>query len=154
MRRIVLFITAVLLLAGCSQYRRISVNDVAVGSFRFNGTSSASIVLTARVDNPTGHTVSLEEVDAVLLREGKSFVNLTLEGPVSAAPASESKVSIPVLASVLDPVAIITAGLNLKSWDMQDFTVDGRIVVSSDGRAKKTLKLNNVPLQDIVGSLK
>lgn len=45
-------------------------------------------MLIADVDNPTMHTISVEEVDAVLLREGKEFVRFTLEGTPSAGPGT------------------------------------------------------------------
>lgn len=150
MRRIVLILSVILILAGCSDYRQISINDVTVGSFRFNGTSSATIVLVAKVDNPTGHAVSLEEIDAVVLREGKDFIGLSLEEKASAAPFSSSEISIPVRASVLDPVAIITAGLDFESWDLDNFVVDGKIVLASGGGMKKTLSLKKVPLKQLM----
>lgn len=154
MRRIVLIFSVILMLAGCSGYRQISVDDVTVGSFRFNGTSSATIVLVAKVGNPTRHAVYLEEIDAVVLREGKNFIGLSLEEKVSAAPFSSSEVRIPVRASVLDPVAIITAGLDFDSWDLDNFVVDGKIVLSSGGGMKKTLSLKKVPMKKIMEEMK
>ena len=76
MRRIVLLLSTLLLLTGCAEYRQISVDNVTVGSFRFNGTSSATIVLKALIDNPTGHTITLDTLDAVLFRDGKDFGKL------------------------------------------------------------------------------
>lgn len=155
MRRIVLLLAAVvLLLSGCTDYRQIRIDGVTPGSFRFNGTSSATVELKVQVDNPTAHTVSVESVDAVLLREGREFVRFSLEDKVSAAPSTESTVSLPVRASVLDPVGIISAGLDFKSWRLEDFVVDGSVVLSLDGKMKKTVRLRKVPLKDIVNALK
>ena len=61
--------------AGCAEYRQISVENVALAGFRFNGTSSATIELEADVYNPTPHVIFLDEVDAVLFREGKEFAS-------------------------------------------------------------------------------
>lgn len=154
MRRIVLLLAVVALMTGCTDYRQISVDGVALESFRFNGTSSATIVLIADVDNPTMHTISVEEVDAVLLREGKEFVRFTLEGTPSAGPETDGPVRIPVLASVLDPISIITAGLDLKSWDVDGLTVDGKMVLCSDGKVRKTVRFRKTPVKDIVNSIK
>lgn len=154
MRRIVLLLAAVVMISGCADYRQISVDGVALESFRFNGTSSATIVLVAQVDNPTMHTVSLEEVDAVLLKEGKEFVRFTLDGTPSARPETDGPVRIPVLASVLDPISIITAGLDLKSWNQDDLTVEGKMVLCSDGKFKKTIRFRNTPVKDIVNNIK
>ena len=155
MRRIVLLLAAaVLLLSGCTDYRQIRIDGVTPGSFRFNGTSSATIELKVQVDNPTARTISVESVDAVLLREGKEFVRFTLQEAVHAAPGTESDVLLPVNASVLDPVAIITAGLNFSSWNLDDYIVNGRMTMSADGKMRKTVKLREVPLKDIVNSIK
>lgn len=154
MKRIVLLLSALLMLAGCAEYRQITVDEVTVGSFRFTGTSSASIVLNATVNNPTRHTISIETVDAILMREGKDFIKFSLDGRPSAAPDTVSTVSIPVKASALDPISIITAGLNLKSWKLEDLMVNGKIVLVTDGGARKTMRLKNVPLSDIVDRLK
>ena len=154
MRRIILLLPALLLLAGCTGYRQVSVGQVALGSLRFNGTSSATIVLEATVNNPTEHVIAIESADAVLLRDGREFVRLTLDGTSSAQPGTVSKVRIPVKASVLDPIAIITAGLDLRSWELDDYKVDGKIVLSADGSRKKTLKLNKVPLENIINSVR
>ena len=155
MRRIVLLLAAVvLLLSGCTDYRQIRIDGVTPGSFRFNGTSSATVELKVQVDNPTARTVSVESVDAVLLREGREFVRFSLEDKVSAAPRTKSTVSLPVRASVLDPVGIISAGLDFKSWRLEDFVVDGSVVLSLDGKMKKTVRLRKVPLKDIVNALK
>ena len=149
-----LLLAASLLLAGCAGYSEIRVEEVRLGSFRFNGTSSATIGLEATVDNPTRYTIALEEVDAVLLRGGKDFARFSLEGKPSVAPRSTSGVSIPVKASVLDPVGIITSGLDFGSWALDDFAVSGKAVFSADGGMKKTVRMKNVPLKEIVESIK
>ncbi|HIZ85408.1 MAG TPA: LEA type 2 family protein [Candidatus Coprenecus stercoravium] len=154
MRRIVFFAVAVMLLAGCADYRQLRVDDVSIGSLRFNGTSSAVVELKAGVYNPTKYEVSVRELDALLLKEGKEFARFSLEDIPSVAADTQGVVSIPVRASVLDPIAIISSGLNFGSWDMDDFTVDGKIVIAFNGGMKKTVRLNNVPVRDIIQAVK
>ena len=105
---------------------QISVENVALAGFRFNGTSSATIELEADVYNPTPHVIFLDEVDAVLFREGKEFARFALEDKPSVAADTNSKVRIPVRASVSDPISIISAGLNLSSWNLDDLVESGR----------------------------
>ena len=154
MRRIVLLLVAALMAAGCAEYRQISVDSVTLAGFRFNGTSSATIDLDADVCNPTAHVVSIDEVDAVLFREGKEFARFTLEDTPSAPADTCSKVRIPVRASVSDPISIISAGLNLSSWNLDDLVVDGRIVVKSDAGYKKTFRMKKTPVKDILRMIK
>ena len=154
MRRFVLLLAAAVLLAGCAGYNEIRVEEAGLRSFRFNGTSSATIEINAVVNNPTRYSIAVETVDAVLFRTGKDFVRFSLEDVPSAAPGSVSTVVIPVRASVLDPVGIITAGLDFRSWRIDDFTVSGKVVFSADGRMKKTVRLRKVPLKDIAEKVK
>ena len=98
--------------------------------------------------------IFLDEVDAVLFREGKEFARFALEDKPSAAADTGSKVRIPVRASVSDPISIISAGLNLSSWNLDDLVVDGRIVVKSDAGYKKTFRMKKTPVKDILRMIK
>ena len=154
MRRFVLLLAAALLVAGCAEYKQIKVDSVSIGSFRFNGTSSAVIELAADVDNPTRHTLYVESVDAVLLREGREFVLFSLQDTVSSGAGTRDVVMIPVKASVVDPISIITSGLDFSTWDMNLFTVEGKVVLKTDSGVKKTLRLRNVQLRELVNMFK
>ena len=149
-----LLLMAALMAAGCAEYRQISVENVALAGFRFNGTSSATIELEADVYNPTPHVIFLDEVDAVLFREGREFARFTLEDTPSAPADTLSKVRIPVRASVMDPISIISAGLNFNSWNLDNLVVDGRIVLRSDAGYKKTLRMKKTPVKDILKMIK
>lgn len=154
MNRFVFFLIAVVLFAGCTDYRQIKVDNVRLERFEFKGTSSALITLKADVANPTGRTLSLETLEATLLRDGKEFAYFTLEDVPSAGPRSDSEILVPVKASVADPIAIIAAGLDMDSWDLDAFVVDGKLVIKSDGGVKKTVRLRKTPLRKLVESFK
>ena len=149
-----LLLMAALMAAGCAEYRQISVENVVLAGFRFNGTSSATIELEADVYNPTPHVIFLDEVDAVLFREGREFARFALEDTPSAAADTLSKVRIPVRASVMDPISIISAGLNFNSWNLDDLVVDGRIVLRSDAGYKKAFRMKKTPVKDILKMIK
>lgn len=151
MRKIIPLLLAVFLLAaGCTDYRKISVEDVSVSSFRFKSTSTAEIVLDVLVDNPTRRTVSLETGDLVLYKEGKDFVLFELDGVPSAPPETRGVVKFLVRARVVDPLAAIAAGLNFRTWHKEDFTLNGKIMVKMEGAGKKTVRLKNIPLERVI----
>lgn len=153
MRRFVYLFIAAVLLAGCKEYRQISIDNVTVAGFNFQSTSSATVKIKAEVCNPTGRSLSLESVDAVLLREGKDFVYFTLEGTPSVAQDTCSTVIVPVKAKAADPISIITAGLNFSSWNLDDYIVNGKLVFRY-GSMKKTVRIKNIPLKELVNSFK
>lgn len=149
MRRIVYAFFAVVLLAGCSGYRQISIDNVAFSGLSFRSTSSAVIKLSADVCNPTDRPLSLESVDAVLLREGKDFVYFTLDGTPSVAQDTCSTVAFSLNAVAADPISILTAGLNFSSWDAGDYMVDGRLTVRY-GNMKKVFRVKKMPLEKFI----
>lgn len=151
MKKIIpLLLLVFLLSAGCTDYRKISVDDVSVSSFRFNSTSSAEITLDILVDNPTRRAVSLEVGDVVLYKEGKDFVLFELDGVPSAPPETKGAVTCLLRARVVDPLAAIAAGLNFRTWHKEDFTLSGKVVVKMEGAGKKTVKLKNIPLDRVI----
>lgn len=154
MRRFVLLISAVLVLGACSDYRKVSVGDVSIAEFRFNGTSSATVKVNAEVDNPTRHNFWVDNMDAVLIKEGRDFASFALEGKPEVGPDTVCVVGIPIRVSVLDPIAVITAGLNLESWNLDEFVVNGKITVRSDCGLKKTIRLNKVPLGALLNAIR
>lgn len=154
MRRFILLLAAVLMFAGCAEYRQISVDNVSLAGFRFHGTSSATIEIQAEVENPTAHAISVQNVDAVLLRNGREFARFSLEEVPVAAPDTLSVVTVPLRATVSDPISIITAGLDFSSWDLDDFTVNGKITVRSDAGYKKTFRMKKTPARDLLKMIK
>ncbi len=154
MKRIVfLFIIFTFLLTGCTQYKKIEIENVTLKSFKFKGTSSAQIVGLITVDNPTKYTIALDEMEAALLKEGKTFITFELVETSSVAPFSEAKVEVKIDAKVADPLAIITTGLDFNNWNKEDFTLNGKLTISSNGKSKKTVKMKNIPLEKVLGYL-
>ncbi len=154
MKRILFVVMAAVLAAGCSGYRQVRVDDLALGGFEFKGTSSAVIRIDAKVSNPSRHALSLESVDAVLVKEGKDFIAFSLDGCPSAAPCSDTTVVIPIRASVVDPIAIISSGLDFRSWDQDQFLIEGKAVVKADNGIKKTLRFRRMPLKEFLDLIK
>lgn len=140
--------------SGCTDYRKISVDNVSLSSFRFRNTTSAEIVVSAEVDNPTKREISMTMGDAVLVKEGKDFVYFDLEGAPSVSPETKETVELKVNARVLDPLAAVAAGLNFRTWRKEDYTVRGKIVIRLEGAGKKTIKLKDVPLEDLINHIR
>lgn len=153
MRKFVYFFIAVVLLAGCTEYRQISMDNMAVAGFSLSSTSSAAIKFKVDICNPTDRSLSLESLDAVLLREGKDFVYFSLEGRPSVAMDTCCTVAVHVKATAADPISILTAGLDFSSWNLEDYVVDGKLVFRL-GNMKKTVRVKKVPLEEFIKSFR
>lgn len=154
MKRFTGLLLSVVLLWGCSDYRRIEVGNITLDSVRFINTATAAISLKADVKNPAKKAVVLENFDAVLFKEGKEFAQFCLADTSVAAPGENLAVPVKVEAKVLDHIALISTGLNLKSWNLDNFTVSGKFTVKMDGVPKKRIKFRNRPLKSIFGIIK
>ncbi len=153
-RIILLFIIFTTLLTGCTQYKKLDIHTVYLKSFKFQGTSSASIIGVIKMDNPTKYSIELQDMEAELLKEGKVFATFDLVETSSIAPFTEDRVDVKVEAKVVDPLAIITTGLDFNKWTTEDFSINGKIVITSNGKSKKTIKLRNVPLDKVLSFIK
>lgn len=143
-----------LTVCSCNDYRKIAVGDVSLRSFRLKSTSSAEIGLVADVDNQSRHTLLCESAEGTITKEGKKFADFTLL-EMSKAPAGErSKVNLRLAVKVVDPLALIASGLDLKTWREEEFAVDAKIVIRKEGGGKRTIKLKNVPAAKIIGYIK
>ena len=138
------------MLAGCTDYRQIKVGGIGLAGFDFTGTSSAVLKVKAEVDNPTGKPLMLESVDAVLVKDGRDFAMFTLSEPVTSESYSDSVIVVPVKVSVVDPIAIIASGLDFSSWDLDELTVNGKMVFRYGKSVKKTLSLHKKPVRDLI----
>lgn len=154
MKRFIWLLLFTFLLWGCNDYRQIEVEHITLNSMRFVNTTTAAINLEADVKNPTKRAVSLENLNAVLFKEGKKFAKFCLTDNFVATPGENIAVPINIEAKVLDHIALISTGLNLKSWNLDNFTVSGKFTVKMDGVPKKRIKFKNKPLKSILGIIK
>ena len=148
MRNLVLLAGLLVAISSCQNYRDIVVADFQLDGFQFKNTTSAQLNVSALVDNPTRATLSIMEGEAVIKKEGKDFIVLTIPQTYSVAPVSD------IEASVLNPIEIIATGLNFASWNLKQFTVDGKITVKSNKGFKKVFRLKDEPLEDVLKALK
>lgn len=154
MRNLVLLVGLLVAISSCQNYRDIVVADFQLDGFQFKNTTSAQLNVSALVDNPTRATLSIIEGEAVIKKEGKDFIVLTIPQTYSVAPVSKQRVLIDIEASVLNPIEIIATGLNFASWNLKQFTVDGKITVKSNKGFKKVFRLKDEPLEDVLKALK
>ena len=153
-RKTVLLMGLVIAISSCENYKDIAVADFQLDGFQFKNTTSAQISVSAMVDNPTRTTLSIVAAEAVIKKQGRDFIELEIPKTYSVGPQTKQRLSVDIEASVLNPIEIIATGLNFASWDLEQFTVDGKITVKSDKGFKKVFRLNDEPLGEVLGVIK
>lgn len=154
MKRFIRFILLIFLLSGCHNYNKIEVGNITVSSIEFKNTTTMSIDLAAHVNNPVDKNLVIESFDAVLYNEGKAFASFTLVGNPIAEANKRTVVPIEIEARAIDHIAIISMGLNYKSWNIDAMTVTGKLVLKFEDGGKRTIKVKNKSLKSIMRAVK
>ncbi len=152
----IIFLVIILssLLTGCTQYRQLELGDITFRSLNFKNTTSIEITCDIEVKNPSKYVISVDKLDAALYKEDMIFAEFDLVDVPVIPAKSEEKVSVTLRATVSDPLALITTGLDFDNWNMEDFTIDGKIVLASDGKYKKVINLNHIPLDVVISYIR
>ena len=152
---ILVLLAAASILASCANYKQIRIEDVNVGKLKMVALNAAQVNVDIEVFNPTKATFELVGVDLAVLKEGAEFAKITqIEGEkVLIAPGDPSKAILALRAEITDPMQMLAGGLNPKNWDLDLFRANGELWVKK-GKLVKKIKIENVPIKDIVDFLK
>lgn len=154
MKKIALWSLAVLMvLSSCNPLKSLDVRNIAISEFRMESSTKASIILKVKVENDAQHTITLSSMEGSLKKDMDLFATAVLKEEVVVPPMGQSDVMIPVDITLCDPMSLLSLGLNVKKWNLDEFFVNGKIVVLKNGRAKKTYKLKNKSLKSLVSYL-
>lgn len=149
----IIMIALASLLCGCKGYREIEVKDVNLERFRLVSASKINLDIDADVYNPTKAEFTVSDIQGVVYRDDVPFANIALLKEV-AVPAFHNKgVLLKCQVELLDPMAVLVMGLNVKSWNMKEFRMKLKVTVKKGGM-RKTFKVNDIPLDRLVKKIK
>ncbi len=137
----------VLLVSSCANYEKIEVNDVSIESIKLG--AKTTVVLNIEVNNPTGQKFRVKSFEGELLRNGKPFADVLLvnEPVVPARTVTDVPVNLEVV--LRNPFDALSMGINLKSLDINQFTVNAKGVVKG-GLARPKVDVKGIPLKSVV----
>ncbi len=138
---------------GCAKIREVKITDLSLKRFELLSTSAAIMEIQYNVDNPSGRTFILSAADGMLKKNGLNFAQATL---MQADTVSARGVTVGVIKfkiDVLDPLALLSMGLNLSKWDYKDLKVDARATIKSPGRGKRVIKYKDIPVENLAKRL-
>ena len=149
-RTLPLAIIIALLTTACTNYKNIEVRSVKLNSFKLVSTSRASIELEYIIDNPTGAAIILSSGEGIITKKGLDFAQLEVQKPDTLPPRTVKNGKLVVNAVLLDPMSLLSMGLNISSWKAEDFHVNTKMVFRTTSGYKKTLRHKNIPLKDLI----
>ncbi len=152
---ILVAVSMCLFLTGCTKMQVPVLKDVKVASFRMKGLVSAELGLVLEVDNPNSRSVSVEKlVGSLRYENGGPVAEFVLQNPPLSAPAaSASSLNAVLLVTLTDPLALLTAGNDIRNLDMDAFLIDADVSAALGGMKKK-YRLDGYPARNVASYLK
>ncbi len=152
MKRGLLFLFILLLISSCHPYKKLNLSSIKLTSVELKSTSKVSFVLTAEVENENEKAISLEDFNGVLFHENNEFALVDLKEPVSVMAGEKASIDISLEAKLIDPLSLLSMGLNIETWDIDDFRVSSKATLRAEKGRKKTLRIKNMPLEKLINS--
>ena len=152
-RYIALFVVIILVgCTSCTNYRQINIMSVEVKDFKLNTTSRATVTLKAYIDNPLSKEISLLYLGGKLYKDQAHFADIEFDD-LSIEPNSKGEVFVDVTIDLIDPLALLSSGLDISKWDKDTFRVDGKAMLKSEPGGKRSFKFKNVTFNQIIERL-
>lgn len=153
-RLTLLFLFALMVISGCTNYKSVNVESVNLSGFRMENSTKATISFNLKVDNPLHTSITLESFDGILRKDYERFATFSLDEPTTIAPDTEAVVAVTMVVSLCDPMSLLSMGLNIKSWKADAFTVDGKIVLKNGSGVKRAMKVKDIQLNKMIKTFK
>lgn len=137
-------------MSSCTNYQNIDIQQVKLKKINLQSTSNAVVEMEVVVANPANTNIYLNSFDGFLTRNGVNFAQIRL---LSSDTAKARTISAPVVAfqvELLDPLTLLSMGLNISTWELSDFNINARVQVRTSSGARKQLKFKNIPLKQFI----
>lgn len=142
-----------LLVTSCTNFNELDIKSVKLQKFNLVNTSRADVSFEFLVDNPTNSSLIITSAEGFITKKGVNFAQIGLLKADTISPRSVSNGVFAFQLVLLDPISLLSMGLNISSWRVQDFNLDASITIKTSSGHKKTLKLKEVPLDHLVNRL-
>jgi len=138
-----------LLFTSCTKLGQVQIKEVNVKSVKLINTSSAEVEVEFIVHNPTNKDLFLCNAEGVLKRGAVNFATVSLIrcDTVVANRISVNRLSLRL--NMVDPLSLLSMGLNMSQWKFSDFKVDARAVIRPSKGTRRVIKIKDMPLEDL-----
>lgn len=131
------------IVTSCASYKNITIEDVRGSGVKPSSGGKMVIDLEARVNNPTCRKVHLKKLELDVFRNGSLFATLNTPNTVTVPRKSNDFQPIPIELRLRNILATL---MTLDNMNINDFTVEGEIKVSSFPMYK-TIKIPRQSIQ-------
>lgn len=152
-REIPVFIVVAMVLQSCINLSSVDVNSVSLSSFKLVNTSRADLTFEYTAENSTASPLVIASADGFIKKKGVNFAQMALLQPDTIPAGSVKKGTLNVRFDLLDPISLLSMGLNISSWRAEDFNIDARVMLRSGEKRKRVIKVKEIPLENLINKL-
>ena len=118
--------------------------------FTLLSTSALQINIGYNVSNPSNRDLILEKADGIVKKDGVEFALLTLIEADTVKAAAQQHYSATFKLELLDPLSLLSMGLDPSKWQIEEFRVDASSFIKSSSGVRKCIKFKELPLNSII----
>ncbi len=154
-RYVILLFLAVFCLSGCAELKKIK--EIEVDNFRVeavspNGLRGLTVNFVVEVDNPASQ-LSFSDVTGTLERSGKVLGRVEVD-PFTLQGKRVEKYHLKADVTLGEGASILELGKLIDKNALNESTVDINAKVKIKNGAPKKIKLNDVPLKELLNTVK
>ncbi|MBR5610869.1 MAG: hypothetical protein IKW65_05050 [Bacteroidales bacterium] len=154
MRRLTLiFIICLAVLSSCSPAKQLSIDKISLSGFRMESSTEANVTFDFLVNNMAQYPISLTFMEATIKKDMDLFAFIALEDTATVSPLAKESVKVPIDITLCDPMSLLSMGLNINKWDINAFTISGKISLAGKNGSKYTHKIKEMPLGTLLKRL-
>ena len=148
-KSLILCILAILMAAGCSRFRDVALENIAVSQFNMTSLSSARIKISATLNNPTGGRIRLTQMNCALRLKDKQIALFSMDSAMVFDARSTSTNEGVVSMKINDMSVLFSGAVDLDETLLQQIRLDIDATVKSGG-IKRTLHLSDIPAKELL----
>lgn len=152
-KNLLLLVASIFLFCNCANYKNIDVTDVELTNVKMTSVAKYNVAAAFEVNNPTGTKFILKDCQGVVFKSGVPFADVVMEEEVVVPSRGSYSVEVKGVISLRDPLGALIMGLNFKSLDMSQFTVNVTGTVKG-GAIKKKVEIKDMPLKRLYNFVK
>ncbi|HKM31613.1 MAG: lipoprotein [Bacteroidales bacterium] len=148
-KRVILYAVALLALAGCSRYKDVSLDHIAIEQFNMTSLSTARVKIQATLNNPAGNKITVTELDGVLKIKEKTVAVFNLDSSLVFDAKSVSTREGTLQLKIQDMSVLFSGVIELDESLLDQLRLDIDASVKSRGVRRK-LQLHDIPAKNFL----
>ena len=137
----------------CSPVKKLNIDNVRLAEFRMESSTKASLTFEMDVYNNSQSAIFLTGATGTLRRDMDLFATVELADTVMAQPMETKKLRATVNVALCDPMSLLSMGLNIRNWDINSFTISGKMTLEKEKGGKRSHKIKDMPLKKLLNML-